>query len=617
MVPFQGGEGRVRTPRIRHYLALLVLAAFLPVAGLALALFALSMRAEHETAWQRAEARSTFVAAALQTQTDALVGTLDVLSTSPALAEGDLGAFHAQARTITGERVDAVSLIRPDGVTILNSRVPPDQPPPPFSVPVEDVRRALAENRTIVTAIFTGATSHRSIFAILKPVLVQGQPHALAVGLFASRFEPLVDRAVAPWTAALLDSAARPVALFPRQGGPVDLHGTAIIDALRSADSGRLTLRQTDGTEHMVVFEKVPLSGWVAVSSLPRDAVEGPARRNAVFYAIGALVLSLPSVALALWLGVRLAHSMKALAGFADAMGAEPPPADLRLPPLQRSCHELDVVAQRLEQTAYDVAARDAQLRQQRDIAQDAAERLARQSTELSRSNTDLEQFAYVASHDLREPLRMVSSFLTLLERRLAPHMDDEAREYVSFARDGALRMDRMILDLLQYSRVGRIEKEREAVDLNRMVRLACDELADKIAESGAEIVVEDTLPVVDGYPGELERVFQNLIGNAVKYRAADRPPHITISATAESEGWHVVVADNGIGIDPQFHDRIFAIFQRLHTRAAYDGNGIGLAICKKAVEHHGGRIWVESVPGQGAAFHFILPAGRATVAAS
>ncbi|HLO78327.1 MAG TPA: ATP-binding protein [Magnetospirillum sp.] len=598
----------MRAPGIRHYLAILVLAAFLPVAGLALALFALSMRSEYEVAWQRAEARTTFIAAAIQTQMDALAGTLDVLSASPTLRDGDLAAFHAQARAITGERVDAVSLVRPDGVTVLNSRVPPGQPTPAFSVPEAEARRALDEGRTIITPLFTGATSRRTIFAMIKPVTVQGKPHALAVGLFSSRFEPLIDRTLAPWTAGLLDRTGRPAAMFPREGGPIDANKATIAAALEQADHSRLTLKQADGAEHLLTFERIPLSQWVAISSLPRDAVEGPARRAAAIYAVGALLLSVPSALLAGWLGWRLARSMKALSRFAAAMGAEPPSPGTKLPTMRSACRELDVVADRLEKAACDIAARDAQLRQQRDLAERNTARIAQQSAELARSNTDLEQFAYVASHDLREPLRMVSSFLTLLERHLAAHMDAESREYIGFARDGALRMDRMILDLLQYSRVGRVETEIEPVDLNQMVRQATRELAEKIAEAQATITVEETLPTVMGYPGELGRLFQNLIGNAVKYRAADRLPQITIAARHTPEGWEVSVADNGIGIDPQFHQRVFAIFQRLHTRQSYEGNGIGLAICKKAVEHAGGRIWVESQPNEGSVFKFLLP---------
>jgi len=201
----------------------------------------------------------------------------------------------------------------------------------------------------------------------------------------------------------------------------------------------------------------------------------------------------------------------------------------------------------------------------------------------------------------------MVSSFLTLLERHLAAHLDDEAREYMAFARDGALRMDRMILDLLEYSRVGRMEKSVGDVDLNQMVALARTELAAKLAEGGGEVEVDGELPMVRGYAGELSRLLLNLIGNGLKYRAPDRVPRVVVSARPIPEGWEVSVADNGIGIDPQFFERIFAIFQRLHTRQQYEGNGIGLAICKKVVEHHGGHIWVESEKGKGSVFRFTL----------
>jgi signal transduction histidine kinase len=603
----------VRTPGIRHYLGALVLAAFLPVAGLALALFVLSMRSEYETAWQRVEARTTFIAAAVQTQMDALAGTLDVLSASPALREGDFTAFHAQARVITGERVDAVSLVRPDGTTILNSRVVPGQTPPAFSVPQEDVKRAISEGGIVVGNLFSGATSRRPIFAMLKPVNVAGKPHVLAVGLFASRFEPLIDRTLAPWTAALLDSSAKTAAQFPRTDNAAADHVPAIAENANTSDRGRLTLTRDDGSEHMVVYERIPFSRWIAVAGLPRESVEGPAFRTAGIYGIGAVLLSVPSVLLASWLGLRLARSMKSLAGFATAMGGEVPCGAATPPPLAASCRELDVVAERLKQTACEIAARDTQLRQQRDLAEQNATRIARQSEELTRSNTELEQFAYVASHDLREPLRMVSSFLGLLERHLAGKLDAEGHEFIGYARDGAQRMDQMIMDLLQYSRVGRMETVMEEVDLGRAVETAQQELAPKIAEAGGAITIEGPLPTVAGFPAELARLFQNLLGNAIKYRAPDRAPQVIVRACPVAEGWRITVADNGIGIEPQFFDRIFAIFQRLHTRTQYEGSGIGLAICKKIVEHHHGHIWVESEPGAGSAFHFILPA---TVAA-
>ncbi len=238
-----------------------------------------------------------------------------------------------------------------------------------------------------------------------------------------------------------------------------------------------------------------------------------------------------------------------------------------------------------------------------------AEQALRDKAEELARSNTELEQFAYVASHDLREPLRMVSSYVGLLERRYADKLDDEAREFIAFAKDGATRMDSLVLDLLEYSRIGRITRPMLPVPLGLAVERAIRSLAPKIVEAGAEIVIPpDILPTVLGDAEELTRLFQNVIGNAVKYRAADRSPVITLAAERHGRMWTVTVRDNGIGIDPQYFERIFLIFQRLHKRGDYEGTGIGLSICKKIVEHHGGRIWVESASGQGSSFSFTLP---------
>jgi PAS domain S-box-containing protein len=227
---------------------------------------------------------------------------------------------------------------------------------------------------------------------------------------------------------------------------------------------------------------------------------------------------------------------------------------------------------------------------------------------ELKNSNRQLEQFAYIASHDLREPLRMISSYIGLLERRYADRLDTDAREFIHFARDGAQRLDRMVLDLLEFSRIGRICDPFTPVSLAEVVGVALSDLAFKISEARATVTVAADLPVVTASRGELIRLIQNLVGNSVKYRAPDRPPEITIAATPAGADWIISVADNGIGIAPEFFDRIFEIFQRLHGRGEYDGTGIGLAICKKIVQHHGGRIWVESTPGVGTTMFFTLP---------
>ena len=234
---------------------------------------------------------------------------------------------------------------------------------------------------------------------------------------------------------------------------------------------------------------------------------------------------------------------------------------------------------------------------------------LAERVEELARSNAELERFAYVASHDLKEPLRMVTSYTTLLARRYKGKLDADADEFINYAVDGAGRMEQLIRDLLIYSRVGNRDKLVRFVDCEVVLGRALANLESAIEESAAT-VTHDHLPTVMADDTQLVQVFQNLISNAIKFRRED-PPRIHVSTSEMPAGWTFSIQDNGIGIDPEYADRIFVIFQRLHTRSEYPGNGIGLAICKKVVEQHGGRIWLESRPGQGSTFHFSIPVER------
>lgn len=234
------------------------------------------------------------------------------------------------------------------------------------------------------------------------------------------------------------------------------------------------------------------------------------------------------------------------------------------------------------------------------------AERRAR---ELERSNGELEQFAYVASHDLQEPLRMVASYVQLLERRYKDKLDADAGEFIGYAVEGAQRMQGLINDLLAYSRVGSRGKAVSAVDLEAVLSSTLSNLTVAIDEAGAR-VTHDPLPTVPGDAVQLGQLLQNLIGNAIKFRG-ERPPLVHVAAERKGDEWVCSVRDNGIGIDPEYAGRIFLIFQRLHARSAYPGSGIGLAVCKKIMERHGGRIWVESVSGEGATFFFTLPAAQ------
>ena len=233
---------------------------------------------------------------------------------------------------------------------------------------------------------------------------------------------------------------------------------------------------------------------------------------------------------------------------------------------------------------------------------------LAERMKDLARSNSELQQFAYVASHDLQEPLRMVASFTQLLGRRYREKLDDDARDFINYAVDGATRMQTLITDLLSYSRVGTQGKPLEST--------RCDEVLDRVLNNNLRLAIKesgvtisrDPLPTVLADPLQLGQLFQNLIANAIKFRGKGSPS-VHVSAERRGGDWEIAVRDNGIGISQEHADRIFVIFQRLHTKTEYPGTGIGLAICKKIAERHGGRIWVQPTPGGGSTFRFTIPA--------
>jgi len=266
---------------------------------------------------------------------------------------------------------------------------------------------------------------------------------------------------------------------------------------------------------------------------------------------------------------------------------------------------------------------RDAEVRRERQAAEAAlaryheeleqmvmerTEELRASKVELERSNKELEQFAYVASHDLQEPLRMVSSFMGLINQRYGQQLDDKAREYIHFAVDGAERMSQLIRDLLLFSRVRRGNWEPSLVDMNVVYDTALANCRASVEEADARVTRDEQLPIVRGDATQLGLLMQNLLTNAIKFRRPDIAPEIHVSANQQGVSWLFSVRDNGIGIAPEDRERVFMIFQRLHSRKKYSGTGIGLAVCQRVVECHGGRIWVEPGPDGGSTFFFNLP---------
>ncbi|MFY1588353.1 sensor histidine kinase [Micromonospora sp. WMMD734] len=270
-------------------------------------------------------------------------------------------------------------------------------------------------------------------------------------------------------------------------------------------------------------------------------------------------------------------------------------------PEFRRLADDVDVMRQKI---AKDLA----EVRAARENIEWVNSQLQKQAEELTRSNRDLEQFAYVASHDLQEPLRKVASFCQLLQRRYAGQLDERADQYIAFAVDGAQRMQRLINDLLAFSRIGRLTTGFVDVDLNRVMADVASQTEPGRQYADAELTWGE-LPVIRGEEPLLTNLLVNLVSNSVKFRRPDVAPKVRVSARLVGDEWEITCADNGIGIEPEFADKIFVIFQRLHAKDAYPGTGIGLAIVKKIVEYHGGRVWVDTDQAEGTAIRFTLPA--------
>ncbi|WP_229075882.1 ATP-binding protein [Actinoplanes sp. DH11] len=267
---------------------------------------------------------------------------------------------------------------------------------------------------------------------------------------------------------------------------------------------------------------------------------------------------------------------------------------------------DLVALANDVDRMRQQIASELTEVRDARSHIEWVNAQLKNQAEELTRSNRDLEQFAYVASHDLQEPLRKVASFCQLLQRRYAGQMDERADQYIGFAVDGAQRMQRLINDLLAFSRIGRLTSGFTEVDLNKILADAKSQLEARAGED-AEITWPE-MPTVEGEEPLLTTLFINLIGNSLKFRRPDVPPVVRITVERDGGEWQINVRDNGIGIEAEFADKVFVIFQRLHARDAYEGTGIGLAIVKKIVEYHGGRVWLDVDVPEGASIYFTLP---------
>ncbi|MFG2303198.1 ATP-binding protein [Actinacidiphila glaucinigra] len=431
----------------------------------------------------------------------------------------------------------------------------------------------LSGQRQFLDPYTQGLADERTALDRLRP-LVRNDPRARA------DLDGVVDAAVA-WQGLI----ARPVAAAAATPGkPVPL-------AIARADEGRAAF---DRVRDALTGQQEHLRQARITAGTQLDAAVR--LRNGVFTAIAVVIVLL---AVLVFEGLR-----RGINGPLERLGTE-------VRQVTRGRFDKAITATGpadLRRLGRDVEAMRRRLAEELSFAERAREQLDEQSAELKRSNAELEQFAYVASHDLQEPLRKVSSFTQLLQRRYGDQLDERADQYIAFAVDGANRMQTLINDLLAFSRVGRVHNQQSTVDLERIADATQEALSVAVEESGARIT-RDPLPTVVGDSTQLGMLWQNLISNAVKFRHPEREPRIHVGARRDGDLWRFAVSDNGIGIDPEFAEKIFVIFQRLHTKDAYPGNGIGLAMCKKIVEFHGGAIAIDPEYGPGARITFTLPA--------
>jgi signal transduction histidine kinase len=363
--------------------------------------------------------------------------------------------------------------------------------------------------------------------------------------------------------------------------------------ALRREETTLTDARDYRGVPVFAATRYIAEADWGLAVKIDRD--EALASVNALRLVLVPTFLAAVAVAivLSLYLSARITRPLASLTHAAGRIQLGELDTRLALP----ADDEIGMLARTLEQMAARLIEANTGLER----------RVLLRTEELARTNAELEQFAYIASHDLQEPLRIVTSYLDLLRRRYRSRLDTDANEFIDYAVDAATRMRHLIDDLLAYSRAGRADIPNETADSREVVAEAIANLQPAMAEAGATVTL-GTLPELACRPRQLAQVFQNLIGNALKYRGPAAPT-VHVAALRRGGDWEFAVADNGIGIDPRYHERIFLIFQRLHGKEDFPGTGIGLALCKKIVESHGGRIWVESTPGTGATFRFTLPA--------
>ncbi len=589
-----------------------------------LVLAGLLIREAHQSERELIEWQLSETSRALSLVVDRQLGqaeaTLKALATSPDLARDDLGAFRQQASAALPNASQWIVLNTSEGQQVVNTalssdvQLPTVQHPPDFLSPIQ-------RNQYYISNLVQGVSRPGHMVFVSTPVTYsRDMMGALSLLVPASEFNRILaaQKLPAPWVAAIIDREGVIVARSRRAERYVGGKATADIAGLVQAKDQAIVESVTlDGVRTVAAFTRSPTSGWSVIIGAPTVELFASARQLMLFaFLLSLVLLSLGAVAY-WWFARGLMRSVSTLAAGARAVGQGKVP---ELVPT--GWQEMDVIGEVLQVSATQLLEREGELvRLNETLEAHVKERtrqlstaviqLERANEELGVKNRELQEFAYVASHDLQEPLRKITTFGGLIKSEFGDVLDEHGRTYLDRMTGAATRMSKLIAGLLDYSRIQTTKGAFRRIDLNLLTKNVLLDLEVAIQEASAQVYVGE-LPWIEGDPTQISQLLQNLIGNALKFRKPGAPPIIRVEATLQEDQDDgsepgcvciITVEDNGIGFDEKYLDRIFAPFERLHGKATYPGTGIGLAICRRIAERHGGAITAQSTPGSGSTF--------------
>ncbi|MEN6438658.1 MAG: ATP-binding protein [Syntrophobacter sp.] len=599
--------GRSRQLRIRSYLTALVLSCLVPVCLSSVYLVHSSYRYRIALLDQDLLATANILSAALDRDLAIARSTLEALATSPAIASGDMATFHAQALDILKNFPESDIIMADEtGQQVINSFRPFGSVLPRRS-PRDTVSNIFETGRSSISNVFKGAVTRRYLIGVDVPVFLDGQVrYDLAMTRPANHVSALFRLQELPreWLITILDSDNAIVARSRAQEEHVGkrIASAPLLKLMAASEQGMAEAPNIEGAPSRISFRRSEMTGWTVLVSIPEAVIADELGQWLRWMIAGLSALVIFGLALALVIARIITRSVQDLIAPALALGRGE-----TISPGHFELVETSKVANAISRAAELLRKHESARERALELRNEAEKTLRSNMARLELVNAELQEFAFVAAHDLQEPLRKIQTFCDLAMNRCASSMDNTSRDYLDRVVKSASRMRQLLHDLLEFSRVAEKPEPFKAIDLVKIVREAADVFEASIRETGCGIEIED-IPAIEADESQMLLLFQNLIGNALRYNDC-ASPRIRIYGRVDARALcEIVVQDNGIGFDQQYSELVFKPFQRLHARSEYDGTGIGLAICRKIVERHGGTIRAESEAGKGSKFIILLP---------